>query len=68
LLVLISTLYALEPEDLVGTWEVKMTANYSTCGPPAASVGDIFAQQWVFSVSSGSLVVEVLGAGTTNAR
>lgn len=46
-------------EDLVGTWNVTMKANYSTC--KGTSVGDLVAQQWVLSLSSGAPSVQVLG-------
>jgi hypothetical protein len=56
---------ALDPMALVGTWNVTLSANYSTCSN--VKVGDVLAQQWVFSSTSGGLSVAVLGAGVTSA-
>jgi hypothetical protein len=55
---------SLAPSDVVGTWDVTLTANYSTC--ESVAVGDIMAQQWVFSVKSGTLNVQVVAAGASD--
>lgn len=57
-LVLMSTAAAVEPAELVGTWNVSMTANYSTC--EGVKKGDSTAQQWMVSSRSDSLVVSVV--------
>lgn len=53
------------PEQLVGSWNVTMKSDYSTCD--GVKKGDINAQQWVVSVASGKLGVQVLGGGNTTA-
>ena len=58
MLLLLTAAIANEPADLVGTWDVKMTANYSTCD--VVTRGDINAQQWIVSVKSGALTVTVV--------
>ena len=50
-------------DELVGTWDVTLHANYSTCA--AASVGDQKAEQWTVSTSAGSLKVNVSGGDNT---
>ncbi len=54
-----------EATQLVGSWNVTLSANYSTCDN--VKRGDVSAQQWVVSVSSGALAVQVLGAANTSA-
>lgn len=63
MLLLLTTAMAADPADFVGTWDVKMTANYSTC--EVVSRGDINAQQWIISMKSGALVVAVVNAENT---
>ena len=65
LLALVTSAHALDPAAVVGSWNITLTATYSTCDN--VKVGDILAQQWVFSAKSGHLEVQVLGAGSTSA-
>lgn len=54
---------ALQLADLVGTWKIVMTVNYSNCKESAA-VGDMRSEQWNFNVKGGKLDVEVMGSTT----
>lgn len=48
-----------EPNDLAGTWDVKLTVNYATC--KGVSVGDVSSMQLVVRVEAGRLKAETLG-------
>ncbi len=52
---------ALEPVDLVGTWNVTLAANYSSCSN--TNVGEINAQQWIVSWSGEEFSVTAVGSG-----
>lgn len=48
-----------EPNDLAGTWDVKLTVNYATC--KGVAVGDVTSMQLVVRVEAGRLKAETLG-------
>lgn len=48
-----------EPNDLAGTWDVKLTVNYATC--KGVAVGDVSSMQLVVRVENGKLKAETLG-------
>lgn len=50
-----------KPQDYVGTWNVTMTANYSSC-PRGTKVGDVKSEQWQFNSENGRIRVVVVGS------
>ena len=63
LMALASPSHASDPADFVGTWDVKMKADFSTCD--IVSEGDINAEQWMISFKSGALAVSVVNTDKT---
>jgi len=54
---------AVEPDAIVGSWDVKLKANFSTC--KAVSVDDIQAFQLVLRFESGLVKAETVGGGNS---
>lgn len=51
-------------EDLVGTWNVKMSCINSNC--QGTNVGDIRSETWYINYEGGRIIVKVSGNSTTN--
>jgi hypothetical protein len=57
---------ALAVSDLIGTWQVQMTATRSTC--PQVKAGDVRAEQWIVSSSQDRLKIKVVGNDNTTSE
>lgn len=58
--------WAIAAEDLAGSWNVTLKADYSTCKD--VQPGDVKAMQWVFNMTrSGEITATTVGSDITDA-